>query len=161
MSANHQRIYNFILLLVANRNNTDDIMQETSIFMYEKFNDFEKGSDFLAWAKTIARYKTFEFLRKNQREKVVFSAQIAELIDRESQDRTANYDEWLDMLRQCISRLQHIDQRLLQIRYYENISITAIAKRFGCSFQKIYRDMARINDSLVHCIRLKIRSDEF
>lgn len=136
-------------------------MQETSLCMYEKFNDFEKGSDFLAWAKTIARYKTFEFLKKSQREKVVFSREIVELIDRESQDRTAKHDDWLDMLRQCISRLKHIDQQLLEIHYYENISIPVIAKRFGCSFQKIYRDMARINDSLVHCIRRKTQSGEF
>lgn len=136
-------------------------MQETSILMYEKFDDFDKSSDFLAWAKTIAKYKTLEFLRKNQRQKVIFSPEIAELIDRESQCCVGRCDDWLDMLRQCISRLRNIDQQLLQVRYYENMSVAAIAKRLGCSFQKVYRDMARINDSLVHCIRLKIRSDEF
>jgi RNA polymerase sigma-70 factor (ECF subfamily) len=69
---NYQRIYNFILMLVASHNNADDIMQETTLAMFEKFNSFEKGSDFLAWAKTIAKYKTLEFLKTQKKDKVVF-----------------------------------------------------------------------------------------
>ena len=54
-------------MLIANHNDADDIMQETTIVMYEKFDSFEKGSDFLSWANTIAKYKTLEFLKKRKR----------------------------------------------------------------------------------------------
>jgi RNA polymerase sigma-70 factor (ECF subfamily) len=160
LSINYQRIYNFILMLVANHNNADDIMQETSIQMYEKFNSFEKGSDFLAWAKTIAKYKTLEFLKKQKKDKVVFNQEIVELIDQDSQGHQKKQDEWLDALRKCVSLLPQPDRQLLHIRYYENERITAIASRFGCSFQRIYRDMARINGLLVQCVRRKIGAAE-
>ncbi len=161
LSLNYQRIYSFILMLVANHNNADDIMQETSVLMYEKFNSFKKGSDFLAWAKTIAKYKTLEFLKKQQRDKVVFNQEIVDLIEQDSHDCLRRHDEWLEALRKCISRLSRPDRQLLHIRYHENTSVIAIAKRFGCSFQKIYRDMVRINNLLFRCIKRKIGADEF
>ena len=160
LSMNYQRIYSYILILVANHNNADDIMQETSILMYEKFDSFEKGSDFLAWAKTIAKYKTLEFLRKQNRDKVVFNQEIVDLIDRDSQNHMKKHYEWLNALRKCVSLLPRLDRQLLHIRYHENTGVTVIAKRFGCSFQKIYRDIARINNSLILCIRRKIELDE-
>lgn len=156
LSLNYQRIYNYILMLVANHNNADDIMQETSILMYEKFNMFEKGSDFLAWANTIAKYKTLEFLKKQKKDKLVFNQEIVDLIERDSQDRFKKHEEWLDALRKCVSLLSRLDRQLLHIRYYENVSTPVIANRLGCSFQKVYRNMSRINSSLIRCVRHKI-----
>ena len=160
LSLNYQSIYSYILMLVANHNNADDIMQETSILMYEKFNVFEIGTDFLAWAKKIAKYKTLEYLRKQKREKVVFNQEIVELIDIESKSDSQTREEWLETLRNCVSGLSGNDRELLHIRYHENTSVLAIAKRFGCSFQKIYRNMARINGLLHNCMRYKIGLDE-
>jgi RNA polymerase sigma-70 factor (ECF subfamily) len=160
LSMNYQRIYNFILMLVANHNNAEDIMQETTILMFEKFNSFEKGSDFLAWAKTIAKYKTLEFLKKQKKDKVVFDQEIVELIDQDSQRHQKKQEEWLEALRTCVSLLPKSDRQLLHIRYYENERIPAIAGRVGCSFQRIYRNMARINDVLVRCVQHKIGATE-
>ena len=42
-----KRIYGFILTLVPNRSYAEEIMQETVMVMCRKFNDFEKGSNFL------------------------------------------------------------------------------------------------------------------
>ena len=160
LSKNYQRIYNFILLLVSNHNNADDIMQETSILMFEKFNCFEQGTDFLAWAKTIARYKTLEYLRKQKSDKMVFNPDILELIEQDYEKHFSQRDDMVDKLRKCVSVLPHVDRQLLGLRYYEDISAVDIAKRFGCSFQKIYRDISRINSTLLHCIKHKIRMEE-
>jgi len=160
LSLNYQRIYSYILMLVANHNNADDIMQETTIVMFEKFDSFEKGSDFFAWAITIAKYKTFEFLKKQKREKVIFNQEIINLLGEESKERFDKQKEWLDALKKCVSLLPKTDHQLVNLRYHENISITAIAARFGCSFQKIYREMARINNTLIYCVRRTLRLEE-
>jgi RNA polymerase sigma-70 factor (ECF subfamily) len=160
LSMNYQRIYNFILMLVASHNNADDIMQETTLAMFEKFNSFEKGSDFLAWAKTIAKYKTLEFLKTQKKDKVVFNQKIVDLIDQDSQKHQTKQEEWIEALRKCVSLLPKSDRQLLHIRYYENERIPAIAGRVGCSFQRIYRNMARINGVLVRCVRQKIGTAE-
>lgn len=161
LSLNYQRIYSYILLLVANHNIADDIMQETSIVMYEKFNSFEEGTDFLAWAKTIAKYKTLAFLKKNKRDKVISNQKIVELIDHESSRDQRKHDDWLDALRKCLSLLPKRDRQLLHIRYHEDVSVKNIARRLGCSFQKVYRNMDRINGLLSQCVRKKIKAGDF
>jgi RNA polymerase sigma-70 factor (ECF subfamily) len=138
----------------------NDIMQETTIVMYEKFDNFQRGTDFFAWAKTIAKYKTLEFLQKQKREKVIFSKDIIDLIDEDSRQCFDRHKDWLDALQKCVSRLPQLDRDLLHLRYHANSSIAIIANRFGCSLQKIYRNIARINNTLVHCVRHTIRLEE-
>ena len=153
LSPNHQKIYNFILMFVPNHSDADDIMQETSIVMFEKFNSFQKGSDFLAWARVIAKYQVLNFLKKRRREKVVFSPEMIDLIEQESRERVEKQDDWIDILRKCVSLLPRADRQLIKIRYYEELGVKVIANRFGCSFQKIYRNMSRIHNSLLRCVR--------
>ena len=148
-------------MLIANHNDADDIMQETTIVMYEKFDSFEKGSDFLSWANTIAKYKTIEFLKKRKRNKVFINQEIIDLIEQESQEHLQKQDERLDALRKCVSLLPRIDRKLLHIRYHENANVKDIANRFGCSFQKIYRNISRINGLLMRCIQSKMESSSF
>ena len=160
LSLNYQRIYNFILMLVANHNDADDIMQEASVVMYEKFHSFEPGTDFLAWAKAIAKYQTLAFIKKKKREKIVFNQEIVELIDQESCEILNKEDQWLDALRKCVSLLPNMDRQLLTIRYHENASVKQIAGRLGCSLQKIYRNISRINGLLLRCIYRKVEKGE-
>ena len=47
--ASHQaRIYSFILSRIPNFSEADDVMQETSKMMWIKFDEFERGTDFVA-----------------------------------------------------------------------------------------------------------------
>ena len=156
LSVNHQGIYNYILMLVASHNDADDIMQETSVVLFEKFDSFEKGTDFLAWAKVIGKYKVLEFLSRKKKEKAVLSPEIVDLIDKQSQGCLSRQDEWTEALGKCVALLKLGDRQLLNMRYHENISVLQIARRTGSSFQKIYRSLARINGLLVRCIRKKV-----
>jgi RNA polymerase sigma-70 factor (ECF subfamily) len=49
LTANQSRIYAYIVSLVPNFNDADDIMQETTTMMWERKEDFESGTDFVAW----------------------------------------------------------------------------------------------------------------
>ena len=61
LTANHHRIYAFIMTLVPNSNDADDIMQETTTVMLKKFGEFELGTDFVAWGIAVAHYVILSF----------------------------------------------------------------------------------------------------
>jgi RNA polymerase sigma-70 factor (ECF subfamily) len=44
-------------------NDTQDIFQQTSLVLWEKFDSFETGSNFAAWSCRAARYTAMNFLR--------------------------------------------------------------------------------------------------
>ena len=52
-----RRIFAYIHTLVPSRSDAEDILQETSLTICEKFKDFEIGTNFYSWACQIAYWK--------------------------------------------------------------------------------------------------------
>ena len=61
-----RRILGFILSLVPNLSDAEDLMQETCSIMWSKIDQFEPGTDFTAWGISIARYRVLTYRRKTQ-----------------------------------------------------------------------------------------------
>src|SRR5436190_19336309 len=70
----HQRqIFSYIYVLVPNRADAEDLLQETSVVICEKFHEFREGTDFVAWACQIAYWRDRCFADKHARAMVFFS----------------------------------------------------------------------------------------
>ena len=54
MTRHQRQIFSYIYTLVPNRPDAEDLLQETSLVICEKFREFEVGTDFVAWACQIA-----------------------------------------------------------------------------------------------------------
>ena len=59
-----KRIYAFILTLVGNSSDADDIMQDTAALMWQKYHQSEEIMDFAALGLQIAHFKVLEFRKK-------------------------------------------------------------------------------------------------
>ena len=79
MTQHQRRIFAYIHALVPSRADAEDLLQETSLVVVEKFHEFASGTDFVAWACQIAWWRVRASRQKFARSKVVFddaSAQI-------------------------------------------------------------------------------------
>ncbi len=163
LSANQRKIYAYILSLVANFSDADDILQETSRFLWEKFDQYESGTDFLAWARAVAFYRVKEFRRRNARDRIVlFDDQTIEeiQIDSQSQSDIQITDHYLSLLRDCLRKVARPDLDLIQLKYFQNIKIREIAERIGRKTQSVYRSLARIQNQLQQCIDRQVSAEE-
>src|SRR5215218_100140 len=61
---NQRRLYAYILTLLPNRADADDVLQETSLVMWDKFDPADPPTDFLAWARRVAYHKVLDFYKK-------------------------------------------------------------------------------------------------
>ena len=52
ISAHQSRLYGFLFALVGNREDADELFQETSLTLSRRFDTFQPGSNFYAWAAT-------------------------------------------------------------------------------------------------------------
>jgi RNA polymerase sigma factor (sigma-70 family) len=82
--ANQKRIYTFILALVPNHQDADDLFQETVLLMWSKFDSFTPGTSFVAWGCTIARYQILSVRKRHSVRSLRFSEAAMELLYRES-----------------------------------------------------------------------------
>ena len=78
-----RRIYSFIRTLVPNQADAEDLLQEVSTTLWEKFGTFRKGSDFRAWAFQIAHYKVLNFRQRRAHLPQLFADDLVERLGHE------------------------------------------------------------------------------
>ncbi len=155
---NQRQIQAFILYLVPNRADADDILQDTLSEMWNKFGEFRDGSNFVAWGLTIARYKVHSFLRKNRRIRSL-SPETMELIQQEAESGRGLLfmQEQIEVLKKCIAKLSSREKKILRLRYERNLTFEGIAEQFGFSMQAAYKAVSRIHAGLARCVNLTLR----
>ncbi len=153
LMANQKRIYAFILGMVPNHPDADDLFQETVLVMWSKFDSFTRGSSFSAWATTVAKYQILSVRKRFSQRNLQFSDAARELLQVESAHFVDQIDSRMNALRGCVSKLNQNDYELIRLRYEDEVAIQSIADRMGRSVQSVYKRIARIHDALLRCIR--------
>jgi RNA polymerase sigma-70 factor, ECF subfamily len=154
---NQRRIYGYILTVVPDCNEADDLFQQTSLVLWEKAAQFRPEGDFVRWACGIALNVIRNYRVKRGRDRHCFSdemmARIAEV--------RAEKSEWLEAglaaLRACMRELDPFDRRLLDLCYEGVQSIRAVSEDLGRTENSIYQRLHRIRMRLLECIQRKIR----
>jgi len=155
---NERRVYAYILSMVANSNDADDILQESTIVMWRKFGNFQEDMDFTCWAMTIARYQVLSFYKKNKNRKVVFSSSLLEIIESEF-TKLESPDARISMLKSCMKGLTSPDVELMRLRYEENLTLKTIGERVMKSTRATHYAIARIHNLLLLCVRRKMANE--
>ena len=156
--ASHQaRIYSYILSLVPNFNEADDLLQETTKLMWEKFDNFTRGTNFQAWGKKIAYFVVLAHCRKKKKENAFsFDERLVDDLAQETEKTSDSSREYLSYLAKCVKKLEQKDKKLLKLRYFENIAVSDISQHLNFSVQYIYRNISRIHQLLLSCVQKQI-----
>ena len=151
-----RRIYAFILSVLANPTDADDVLQEVSLVLWKKFDHFQQGTDFVAWACRIAQFEVLKFYNKQRRSRIRFDQDGLETLANEV-TRMGSYIEAQQVaLAQCLERLATRDRDLLKRRYVNDATPKEIAAQVERSVDVIYKALTRIRDGLLNCIRRKL-----
>lgn len=158
--ANERRIYGFILTLVPDWAQAEDLMQETTLVLWSKFAEFEPGTDFAAWALCIARYQVMQHRKRRRAQRIQFSDEVLEAIAERVCATTENFDIRRDALRDCLKKLAEKDQELLRLRYGLDGTVKSVAERVGRGIDAVYKALNRIHVQLLHCIRKTLTTED-
>lgn len=152
---NQASIFGYILSLLPKWSDAEDVLQQTSIVLWQKFDQFDQDdpdSDFARWACGVARYKVLNYRKKQGRDKHQFSEQLLEIIADESLNSITNLDAERRALADCLDKLQHRSRQLVRSCYEGSNSIKEIALQLGRTPNSIYKTLNRIREQLLHCI---------
>ena len=153
LMTNQRRINSYVLSVVPNLSDADDIMQETISVMWRKFDEFEIGTDFANWGMKVAYYCILGHRRKKAKDKLVFSETLFQQIHEIAAEKQQSTEARIEHLRKCIGKLQSTDQRLLKARYELNYSAQNLAVQLDRSVQYVYKHLARIHHTLHLCVK--------
>lgn len=153
LMGNQDKIYTYILSMVHNFNDADDVMQDAVTVMWRKFGDYQEGSSFLGWGITIARFLVLKFFEKNRRSKISFSDEVAQKIASITANKIESYQERLEALEGCVKKLSPENQEFIKMRYFDKIPTKTIAIERGIVPHKMYRSLSKIHQMLQACVQ--------
>ena len=157
---NKRRLYAYILTLLPHLADADDVLQEASLVMWDKFDEQHPPDDFTAWGCRIAYFKVLDLRKKRQRSRVLFSQAMLERVAESAIEQAAalQLDERREALTGCIGRLPPRDRELLASRFGDGGSVQAAADQLGRSADAVYKALARVRRALFDCVTRTLAS---
>ena len=152
MTQHQRRIFSYIYTLVPDRHAAEDILQETSLVICEKFDQFRPGTDFVAWACQIAYWEVRRVRQKFARSKVVFDDEVLEAVAHTAQGMSAEIDARHEALAGCLEKLHPRDRELILTRYEPGSGVEEAARRGGRTIEAAYKALGRIRKLLGDCV---------
>lgn len=146
------RIFAYIVTLLHNLSDAEDVLQQTGLIMWRKFDEFESGTDFLSWARQIARFEVLALRKRKQRAAVQFSDEFVEAVASETEIRSEMLETRHRALLDCLTKLKAPDRELVQLRYEPDATTHSVSVRVGRSVDAVYKALNRIRQSLFECI---------
>src|SRR6266478_4832751 len=143
MTRHQRRIFSYIYTLVPDRYDAEDLLQETSLVICEKFDAFEEGTDFVAWACQIAYWRIRYSRQKFARCKVVFNQEVLDAVAQTAGEMVEELDDRHEALAHCLAKLHPRDRELVLTRYEPGNGVPEAARRSGRSLQAAYKALNR------------------
>lgn len=161
LQAHQNQLLSLIFCQVQHMADAEDIFQQTALTLWEKFSQFEPGSNFLAWAKTVASNKTMAFLRDRRRSRTRFSETLIEQLAERPLWSSEATELKLNALSRCTQKLGANDQLLLRECYGQaEGKIQSAAAKLGRSADSVYVSLSRIRRNLAECIQRSMSREE-
>lgn len=152
----HAALFSYILSLLPNWSDAEDILQQTCLVLWQKFAEFEPGTDFVAWSCSIARYKVLNSLRARGRDRHVFATDVLERLADEGLVDVQRLDAERKALNYCLQKLPPDERDLVHTCYDVGASIKRVAEHLGRSPNSCYKLLNRIRESLLRCVEARL-----
>lgn len=147
-----RRVFLFILSQVPNPVDAEEIHQEANVIIWRKFDRFELGTNFLAWACQIANYEVLKYRERRRRDRHLFSDEFVRQVASDAIEQADELELRRQQLAVCLSKLRNKDRELIQQRYSVGESGKSVAELLGRPINSVYQSLSRIRRTLLECV---------
>jgi RNA polymerase sigma-70 factor (ECF subfamily) len=158
--AHQESLYAYLLTLVPVRDVARDLLQDTCVKLWSKWDDYLPGSNFLAWACRVAYFTVLAYRRDRARERTIFDNSVLEQLAEIGEEQAAELPRRAVALDECLSALPQQQRKLILERYSADNSVQKLAADGGRSAKGMAVTLHRIRQALMECVEGKLRSEE-
>lgn len=149
----HALLLRYIMSLLANRHDAEDVLQRASVVMWRRFATFEPGSDFIAWATTVAFYEVRNFQRLTGRSRLEFDDDLMQTLAAERAQQVRQWSPRMEALETCVEKLDSASRDLVDSIYLRGVEVAELARQLGRAPQTLYNKLNFIRRSLAECVQ--------
>jgi RNA polymerase sigma-70 factor (ECF subfamily) len=143
----------FVTSVVRDFHDRDDIVQDIAVAVFESFDSYDSDRPFVAWAMGVARNQVRLYLRRCQRDRLVFDPATIECLEAAFTGVPAGESRELDFLQDCIRELDGRGRQLCELRYQKRLKPAAISQAIGMAGTAVRKALQRIREQLRSCVQ--------
>ena len=152
-------LFRYIFSLVPCEADARDILQETSVALFRKFEQYDATRPFLPWAYRFAYLQVQKHREKSARSPLLFSEDVMDLLANERTHIEPQLDERLRLLDGCLGKLTPQDKELVTRRYALRESAEDMMQRFDMSRRTLFRNLELLRQRLHECVSHQLQSE--
>ncbi|MCO6043264.1 sigma-70 family RNA polymerase sigma factor [Aeoliella sp. ICT_H6.2] len=160
LTKEQNKLLHFITMLLAGDvQAAENVLQETNLVLWRKAREFEVGTSFQAWSRSVARWQVQAHLRDRSRDRLIFNDELVDQLSSRDISKITQ-PETRGALKNCVEGLRKNQSNLLSLRYTDELPIRTISVREGRSEAAIRSALKRIRRALLACIQSKLATSE-
>ena len=152
LSENQRRLALYVLSMVPRWSDAEEVIQETNLVLWREFGKFRPGSNFAAWACTVAFHQVRAWRKRRSRQRIQFTDAFLEAVAREAVSANDRLETRARFLSGCLEKLPADRRDLVRQRYTDECSIEELAQRTGRTVTAVYRALSRVRRMLYECV---------
>jgi RNA polymerase sigma-70 factor (ECF subfamily) len=142
-----------------NLDDVDDLAQEVFLAAYRNLDTFQRGDDFGAWLRGIARHKLLDHVRRSARRNralAAFREEVARVVEADL-ERAVEDDrsETIEALLRCVAQLPEKLRRVVRAGL-DGDKPAALAEALAMSVGAVYNLHYRANQLLRTCLQKEL-----
>ena len=144
-------VRSYLLSLLRNAVDADDVFQEVSLVLWERFGDYDARYPFLNWAFGIARNHVARWRRSTPRARAWLPPEVEEKLAVTYAEIEDDLSPRRKALQTCVEKLGAHARELLTLRYEKVWSLQKIAQARGISLNAVNKALGKIRKALSDC----------
>jgi len=160
LSRHQGELFRYIFALLPHEEDARDVLQETSVALLRKFDEYDSTKPFLAWAYRFAYLEVLKQRDRNVRGHRLLSAALVEWLARERELAEPALEDRARALEHCLAELPAADRELIRLRYEGQARADELVRALGTSRRTLFRQLERVRRRLYDCINRRLASVE-
>jgi RNA polymerase sigma-70 factor (ECF subfamily) len=155
------RLWGFLMGLTKDPRRAEDLFQNTYLVICEKWEQFQPGTNFLAWARQIARFEFLASVDPGRRPFVTAEMEVLEsALEAAAREDDGTSSAPREALSRCLEELPEARaRRALDLRYGEGRPGPSVAGELGISLNALYTLLSRVRKALQDCVKRRLRAE--
>jgi RNA polymerase sigma-70 factor (ECF subfamily) len=151
-----REILRYILALVPDIDDAQEILQDTAADLWRKFEQYDPAYPFAPWACRFALRRVLKYREEQARRVKCLSIETLTQVAAERLERDGILEERRRALETCLQNLGEADRLVVEHRYSRQMSVAQIAGITGRNPPALYKTLERIRRRLRQCVNRRL-----
>lgn len=150
--ASEREIFRYITALVPHLADGEEILQQTAVALWSKFDRYDPAMPFTPWACRFAMNIVKQWAASREKWRGLLDHGLVEALTDRREELRPRFDERMKHLDGCLEKLPAEQRNIVEAYYFRRQSIEAISASARRSVDAIYKALQRIRSMLRDCI---------